>query len=73
MQCYGDCYGDGSSHWYILFELRHIRQNEQDGIVVEFAERRAGEGFVCIAEVRVAVVESISPACRAINMLIEFR
>ena len=54
-------------------EFLPISWDEQDWFMVGFAEGRAGEGFVCIAEVRVAVVESISPMCRAINMLIKFR
>ena len=41
--------------------------------MVGFAEGRAGEGFVCITEVGIAVVEGVAHARRAINMLEEFR
>jgi hypothetical protein len=39
--------------------------------MVRFADGRMG--FVCITDVRVAVVEAIAHACSAINMLKEFR
>ena len=41
--------------------------------MVGFSEGRVLEGFVCITEVRVAVVEGIAHAHCAINMLEEFR
>ena len=41
--------------------------------MVGFADWRAGEGFLYIAEVRVALIECITPTHSAINMLIEFR
>ena len=34
---------------------------------------KGGEGLVCVADVRVAVVESVTRSCTAIDMLIEFR
>ena len=64
---------NGSRHWCILFEFLPLRRKEQDGVVVGFAEGMAGEGFVCIAEVRVAEVEGIAHAHSAIIMLVEFR
>jgi hypothetical protein len=39
--------------------------------VVGFAEGRAGEVLVCIAEVRVAVVQCIAHASATVNMLID--
>ena len=39
--------------------------------MVGFAKERARDGLVCIAEVRVAVIECIGRASTAINMLIE--
>ena len=41
--------------------------------MVSFSERRAGEGLICIAEVRIAMIQGFtSPGC-AIDMLIQFR
>ena len=38
-----------------------------------FPERRAGEGLICVAEVRIAMIPGFtSPGC-AIDMLIQFR
>ena len=41
--------------------------------MVRFDKCRAGEGFVCIAEVRVAMIQNASSPCRAFDMLLEFR
>ena len=41
-------------------EFLPIRRKEHDGVAVGFAEGRGGDGFVCIAEVRVAVVDGIA-------------
>jgi hypothetical protein len=38
-------------HRHFLFEFLPIGLEEQDGVVVRFAERRAGEGLVSIPEV----------------------
>ena len=38
-----------------------------------FSERRAGEGFVCVAEVRVTMVQDFLRPGRAFDMLIKFR
>jgi hypothetical protein len=41
--------------------------------MVSFSERRVGEGLICIAEVRITMIQGFaSPGC-AIDMLIEFR
>ena len=49
-----------------------IGWEQQNGVVVRFAERRAGEGFVYV-EVRVTMIQDFtSPGC-AFDMLIEFR
>ena len=61
---------NGSRHGYVLFEFLPITRKEQDGVLVGFAEGRAGEDFVCISEVRVAVVEGIAHARSTINMLV---
>jgi hypothetical protein len=41
--------------------------------VVRFSERRAGECFVCIAEVRTTMFQGFSSPGRAFDMLIKFR
>jgi hypothetical protein len=41
--------------------------------MVRFAERRAGEGLVCIPEVGVVMVECFSGASATVAMLIGFR
>ena len=41
--------------------------------MVSFSERRAGEGLICIEEVRITMIQGFTnPGC-AIDMLIEFR
>ena len=43
------------------------------GGVVSFSDRRAGQGLMCVAEVRVTMIQGFStPGC-AIDMLIKFR
>ena len=64
---------NGPCHWYILFEFLPIGGEKQNGVVVRFAGRRAGEGIVCITEVRVSVIQCFASLGTTINMLIEFR
>jgi hypothetical protein len=64
---------NSSIHGYILFEFLPIGREEKNGVVVRFAEGRKGEGLVCIAEVRKAVIQCIVRTSATINMLIEFR
>jgi hypothetical protein len=41
--------------------------------MVSFSERRAGEGLICVVEVRITMIQGFaSPGC-AIDVLIEFR
>jgi hypothetical protein len=42
---------NSTNHGYFLFEFLPIGREEQDGVVVRFAERRVGEGLVSILEV----------------------
>jgi hypothetical protein len=44
-------------HRYILFEFLPLGREEKDGVMVRFAERMAGEGLLCIGEVRVTVIQ----------------
>jgi hypothetical protein len=60
-------------HGYFLFEFLPIEKEEQNGVVVRFAERRAREGLVGMAEVGVTVVECFSSASTTVGMLIELR
>ena len=41
--------------------------------MVRFSERKAGEGFVCVAEVRITMIQGFASPCRAFDMLIKFR
>ena len=50
-----------------------IGWEQQNEVLVRFAEGRVGEDFVCIEGVRVAMVENATSPCRAFDMLIEFR
>jgi hypothetical protein len=56
---------------YILFEFLPI--GGEKWVVVRFAEMRAWEGLVCIAEVRVTMVQCFSSASATVDTLIEFR
>jgi hypothetical protein len=50
-----------------------IGREQQNGVLDRFAERRAGEGYVCVVEVRVAMIQNaVSPSC-VFDMLIKFR
>ena len=40
---------------------------------VRFAERRAGVCFVCVKEVRVAMIQNAASSSRTFDMLIKFR
>ena len=52
--------------------MRNMR-DQQNGVVVSFSERRAREGLICVAEVRIAMIQGFSsPGC-ANDMLIQFR
>jgi hypothetical protein len=61
---------DRPEHGHFLFQFLSIGWEQQNGVMVRFDEGRAGEGFVCIVEVRVAMVEN---ATSLFNMLIKFR
>ena len=41
--------------------------------MVRFAEGMVGEGLVCIAEVRVAMIQNATSSFRTFDMLTEFR
>ena len=41
--------------------------------MVSFSERRAGEGLICVAEVRITMIQGFTSPGSTINMLIEFR
>jgi hypothetical protein len=58
-------------HGRFLFQFLSIDWEQQN--VIRFAERRAREGFVCIAEVRVTMILNFSSPGRAFDMLIKFR
>ena len=62
---------DWPEHGRFLF--LSIGWEQQNGVKFRFAKGRAVEGFVCIAEVKVAMIQSASSPCRAFDMLIEFR
>ena len=64
---------DRPKHGRFLFWFLPIGGQQQDGVMVRFDKRRAGEGRECIAKVRVAMVERVTRSCTAIDMLIEFR
>jgi hypothetical protein len=64
---------NSTKHGYFLFEFLPIGREEQDGVVVRFAERKAGEGLVSIPEVGIEMVESLSSASSTVDMLIELR
>ena len=38
-----------------------------------FPERRAGEGLICVAEVRITMIQGFTSPGSTIDMLIEFR
>ena len=60
-------------HGRFLFEFLSIGWEQQNGVVVRFAERRTRKGFVCVAEIRVAMIQSCARPGRAFDMLIQFR
>ena len=41
--------------------------------MVSFSERRAGEGLICVAEVRITMIQGFASLGRAFDMLIKFR
>jgi hypothetical protein len=41
--------------------------------VVRFSKRRAGESFICVAEVRITIFQGFASSDRAFDMLIKFR
>ena len=49
-------------HGYFLFEFLPIGREDQNGVVIRFAERRGEEGLVGIPEVGVAVVDCFGNA-----------
>jgi hypothetical protein len=60
-------------HGRFLFKFLSIGWEQQNGVMVRFSERRAREGFVCIAEVRVAMIQNAASPGRAFDMLIKCR
>ena len=46
---------------YILFAFLPIGREQKICVMVRFAKRRAGEGLVCIPEVRITMVNSVFP------------
>jgi hypothetical protein len=56
-----------------LFKSLSIGREQQNGVMVSFSKRRAREGLIIVAEVRITMIQGFtSPGC-TINMLIEFR
>ena len=41
--------------------------------MVSFSKRRVGEGLICVAEVRITMIQGFTSSGCAIDMLIEFR
>ena len=62
-----------TSAWELLVLVFVCRQGATKWSRGGFSERRAGQGRICIAEVRIAMIQGFtSPGC-AIDMLIQFR
>ena len=59
-------------HGRFLFQFLSIGWDQQNGVVVRFAKRKAREGFVFIAEVRVTMIQNFASLGRAIDILIKF-
>ena len=41
--------------------------------MISFSERSAGEGLICVAEVRITMIQGFTSPGSTIDMLIEFR